>query len=51
VLGADSNAAGAGLKIGDAITAIDGRDVRGFGPGAIHYLLARPAGTAVSLLV
>jgi RNA polymerase sigma factor (sigma-70 family) len=41
----------AGIAVGDAILAIDGRDVRGLGPGAIHHLLERKPGTSVALLV
>ncbi len=51
VLGSGSDGYRAGLRIGDVITAIDGRDVRAHGAGAIHYLLARPPGTTVSIMV
>jgi RNA polymerase sigma factor (sigma-70 family) len=46
-----SSADKAGLKLGDRILTLDGRDVQGLGAGAIHYLLARDAGKSVSLTV
>jgi carboxyl-terminal processing protease len=46
-----SSAEKTGLKVGDGILTLDGRDVQGLGAGAIHYLLARDAGKNVSLSV
>ena len=46
-----SSADRAGLKVGDRILTLDGRDVQGLGSGALHYLLARDAGKSVSLSV
>jgi C-terminal processing protease CtpA/Prc len=48
---ADSPAQRAGIGRGDLILAVDGRDVRQLGPGAVQFLMARPPGQKVSLTV
>jgi large repetitive protein len=39
------------LKVGDVIVAVEGRDVRNLGPGAVRYLLARKPGSSSSFTV
>lgn len=39
------------LAVGDTIVAVEGRDVRGMGPGAVRYLLARKPGTSATFTV
>ena len=51
IVRAGSNAARAGIQVGDRILSVDGRDVQGLGAGAIHHLLAREVGARVSLIV
>jgi protocatechuate 3,4-dioxygenase beta subunit len=48
-MGAEGGGAQAGVQKGDQILSVDGRDVTGLGPGAIGYLMSRPAGTKVTL--
>ena len=44
-------AARAGVEVGDEILLIDGRDVRGMSPEAIHLALQGDEGTRVALTV
>jgi protocatechuate 3,4-dioxygenase beta subunit len=46
---AESPAEKAGLKTGDLILNIDGRDVSAFGPGAVQWLLTGKPGTSVTV--
>jgi C-terminal processing protease CtpA/Prc len=39
------------LKVGDIVVAVEGKDVRGLGPGAVRYLLARKPGAPASFTV
>jgi RNA polymerase sigma factor (sigma-70 family) len=48
---AGSPAEKAGLTAGDRVVAIDGRDVRGLGRGALSVLRARPPGGTITLTV
>ena len=41
----------AGIKLGDTVLSIEGRDVRGLGPGAINYLMGRDPGQTITLVV
>jgi carboxyl-terminal processing protease len=41
----------AGLKQGDIVLSIDGKDVRGLGSGATSFLLAGKAGTQTAIVV
>jgi RNA polymerase sigma factor (sigma-70 family) len=46
---APSPAAAAGIKEGDLLLAVNGRDVTGLGGGAIAYLMRQPAGSKVTV--
>lgn len=50
-IGPETPAAKVGLKEGDIVTAIDGKDIRPLGEGAIGFLLMGKAGTPVQLTV
>jgi C-terminal processing protease CtpA/Prc len=50
-MAADGPAAAAGLKKGELLLAVDGQDVTSLGPGAISYLMSKPAGTKLNLTV
>jgi RNA polymerase sigma factor (sigma-70 family) len=47
----DSPAARAGLKTGELLLAIDGKEIRGLGAGAARYLMGRKPGGTVALTV
>jgi len=47
----DSPADRAGIRVGDFILSVDGRDVTGLGPGAVRYLLGGRVGTMVKVVV
>jgi hypothetical protein len=42
-------AAAAGVVPGEVVLAVDGKDVRGLGPGSVSYLVRGPAGSEVRL--
>jgi len=46
-----SPADGAGIRVGDSILSVDGRDVTGLGPGAVRYLAGGKVGTTVELVI
>jgi C-terminal processing protease CtpA/Prc len=50
-MAAEGAGAAAGVQKGDQILSVDGRDVAGLGPGAIGYLMSRPVGTRVTLVL
>jgi hypothetical protein len=50
-MAAEGAGAAAGVQKGDQILSVDGRDVTGLGPGAIGYLMSRPVGTRVTLVL
>ena len=41
----------AGIKVGDRLLSVEGRDVRGLGPGAVNYLVGREPGQSVTMVV
>jgi membrane-associated protease RseP (regulator of RpoE activity) len=41
----------AGIKVGDVIVSVDGRDVSALGPGGVTYLLTGPTGSATQVVV
>jgi hypothetical protein len=51
IIRSGSPAEQAGIKLGDTVLSIEGRDVRGLGPGAINYLMGRDPGQTITLVV
>jgi S1-C subfamily serine protease len=41
----------AGIQVGDVLVSIDGRDIAGFGPRAVAFLLRGPPKSSVALVV